>query len=88
MPALTLTTGVSLISEDVEWGAYYPCGSLRSRALIDRGSARHAQDFLYIRTANGPEHVRGNGAAQDATALEEAGVLLYRRPPTTAPGDS
>jgi hypothetical protein len=88
MPALTLSTGVSLIFEDVEWGAYYPCGSIRSSALINRGSARHAQDFLYIRTANGPELVRGNGAAQDASALEHAGICVYRRIRTTAPGDS
>jgi len=88
MPAVKLTTGVTLITEDVKWGVYYPCGSIRSGAHLDRGSARHAHDFLYIRTANGPAHVRGTGASQDATALEQAGVCVYRRPQTTARGDS
>jgi hypothetical protein len=43
-------------------------------------SATHEQDFLYVRTVDGAARVRGMGAAQDAIALEEAGVRVYRSP--------
>jgi hypothetical protein len=41
---------------------------------------KNEQDFLYVRTVDGAARVRGKGAAQDATALEEAGVRVYRSP--------
>jgi hypothetical protein len=87
MPMLTLSTGVRLFSEHVLRAEYYPCGSVLSDELIDfllsrnnTALPRQKQDFLYVRTIEGATRVRGNGAAQDATALEEAGIPLYRSP--------
>ena len=87
MPTVTLSTGVRLLSEDVQQAAYYPSGSLRVDALIHRVSAgrygapeRHEQNFLCIRTINGSVHVRGGEAGEDASALEQAGVKVYRLP--------
>ena len=80
MPSLTLSTGLRLLSEHIERAEYHPCGPLRRIAFFDGSNARHEQDFLYIRTVNGAEHVRGSGAAEDANTLEEAGVPVYRRP--------
>jgi hypothetical protein len=51
-------------------------------------AARHEQDLLYIRTANGAEHVRGSDATQDIIVLEKAGVQVYRCPMAAALGDS
>jgi hypothetical protein len=86
VPALTLSTGVRLLSEDVQQAAYYPRGSLRVTALLYALSAgrygaaeTHEENLLYIGTINGKLHVRGSDAEQDATALEEAGVKVYRR---------
>jgi hypothetical protein len=87
MPAVTLSTGVSVLCEDVQEAAYYPRGSLRVDALIHGMSAGRygaaetlQQNFLCIRTINGSVHVRGNDAEEDATALEQAGVKVYRPP--------
>jgi hypothetical protein len=87
MPQLTLSTGRRLLSEHVKRAEYFPSGSLTIAAMLNLGPTRknkaaatHEQDFLYIRTVNGATHVRGGGAAQDATALEEAGVRVYRQP--------
>jgi len=87
MPALTLSTGVRLRSEDVERADFYARGSVRSDDLLnvllsghDAALATREQDFLHVRTVNNVVHVTGSGAIQDATALEEAGVCVYRRP--------
>ena len=87
MPAVTLTTGVRLLSEDVQQAAYYPRGSLRLDTLIYAMSAgryrapeTQEENFLYIGTINGRVHVRGSDAEQDAIALEQAGVKVYRPP--------
>jgi hypothetical protein len=87
VPAVTLSTGLKLLPEHVQMAAYYPSGSLRSSALLNGlmaghvgVSATHEQDFLYVRTIDGAARVRGTGAAQDATVLEEAGVRVYRSP--------
>jgi hypothetical protein len=94
MPKLTLSTGLRLLSEHVERVEYYPRGSLRSDDLLnvllsghDAAPATREQDFLYVRTVNGAAHVRGSGAAQDATTLEEAGVRVNRRPLATTLSD-
>jgi hypothetical protein len=91
MPILTLSAGFSLLSERVEWAEYYPSGSLRRSALLNGVmaghvgvSARQEQDLLYIRTANGVEHVRRGDATQDITVLEKAGVQVHRSPKVTA----
>jgi hypothetical protein len=95
MPRVTLSTGVMVQSEHVQRAAYYPRGSLRGDALIYALSAgrngaleTHEQDFLYLDTINGVVYVRGRDAAQDATALEEAGVRVYRCPMAAASGNS
>jgi hypothetical protein len=87
VPAVTLSTGFRLLPEHVQMAAYYPSGSLRSSALLNGlmaghvgVSATHEQDFLYVRTLDGAARVRGTSAAQDAIALEEAGVRVYRSP--------
>jgi hypothetical protein len=87
MPAVTLTTGVRLLSEHVQQAAYYPRGSLHVNALIHAMSAgrygaqeTHEQNFLCIRTINGPAHVCGTDAEHDAAALEQAGVKVDRPP--------
>jgi hypothetical protein len=85
MPAVTLSTGLSLLSEHVQMAAYQPRGSIRVEGLVnmllsgpDAVLTRNEQDFLYVRTKDGAVRVRGSGAAEDATALEEAGVYVYR----------
>jgi hypothetical protein len=87
VPTLTLSTGVAVQSENVQQAAYYPRGSLRLDTLICAMSAgryrapeTQKENFLYIGTINGPVHVRGRNAEQDATALEQAGVKVYRPP--------
>jgi hypothetical protein len=45
-----------------------------------RAPETQKENFLYIGTLNGPVHVRGRNAEQDATALEQAGVKVYRPP--------
>jgi hypothetical protein len=52
--------------------------------VITEGSARHEQDFLYIRTANGAEHLRRSDATQDIIVLEKAGIQVHRSPKLTA----
>jgi hypothetical protein len=88
MPALTLSTGVTFRTEGIRGAEYYPCGSLLNEASVSAVWVQREQDFLYIRTSSGSVHVRGSGAAQDATALEEAGVRVDRRPPANTPKDS
>jgi hypothetical protein len=91
MPRVTLSAGFSLLSEHVEWAEYYPSGSLRSSALLNGvmaghlgASVRNEQDLLYIRTANGAEHVRRSDATQDIIVLENAGVQVHRSPKVSA----
>ena len=88
MPALTLSTGVTFRTEGIRGAEYYPCGALLKKASVSAVWVQREQDFLYIRTSSGSVHVRGNGAARDATALEEAGVRVDRRPPANTPKDS
>ena len=81
MPILTLSTGNRLLSEHVQRAEYYSRGSLRSDALFNillsgHDAETHEEDFLYIRTVNGAAHIRGSGAAKDATVLEKAGVRV------------
>ena len=80
MPALTLRTGVTFLTEGIRCAEYYPSGSLLNKAAINRIGVQREQDFLYIRTTMRSAHVLGNGAAQDATVLEQAGVRVDRRP--------
>jgi hypothetical protein len=87
MQTLTLSTGLSLLSENIQRVEFYPRGSFRVNALIYAISAGrngalevNEQDFLCIHTTDGKIHVRGSGAAQDVTALEEAGIWVYRSP--------
>src|SRR4051794_11087182 len=78
MPALTLSTGRTLLSENVKRAEFYPSGLARNNAVFSDEPAR--QDFLFIRTTRGAEHVLGKGAERDATALEQAGIRVDRRP--------
>src|SRR3954470_4107321 len=87
MPALTLSTGVKLLCEQVQRVEFYPRGSYRVSALVyaiseGRNGAldTNEKDFLCVHTINGKIHVRGSGAAKDAIALEEAGIQVYRGP--------
>lgn len=87
MSAITLSTGCTLLPESVQMAAYYPRGSIRSEGLVNSllfgdGAVllRHEHDLLYVRTTFTAVRVRGRGAAQDATTLEEAGVRVYRSP--------
>jgi hypothetical protein len=80
MPTLTLSTGDTLQTEGIRGAEFYPCGSLLNKASVNAIWVQREQDFLYIRTAKGSTHVRGSGAAQDATALEQAGIRVNRRP--------
>jgi hypothetical protein len=87
MPMLTLSTGNRVLSEQIQRAEYYKRGSLRSDALFnsllpehEAAPETHQEDFLYIQTINGAARIRGSGAAKDATALEQAGVKVYRPP--------
>jgi hypothetical protein len=70
MATLKLSTGIAIQSEQIQQVEYYPRGSLFMSSL----------DFLYIRTTSGTTRITGRGAAQDADAIEQAGVRIYRRP--------
>jgi hypothetical protein len=80
MSAITLSTGVTLLSEQVTWAEYLPYGSFLNTAFVNGVPGRREQDFLYIRTKNGSTCVRGNRADYDVAALEELGVRVYRPP--------
>lgn len=84
MPAFTLSTGITLLSEQIEQADYYPRGSLRNDVALSGRTAQFERDFLFIRTVEGPLLVRGDSAARDANALEDCGVRVYRRPMATA----
>lgn len=70
MAALNLSTGIAIQSDQIQQVEYYPGGSLFVSSL----------DFLYIRTTTGTTRITGPSAAQDADAIEQAGVYVYRRP--------
>jgi hypothetical protein len=70
MATLKLSTGIAIQSEQIQQVEYYPRGSLFMSSL----------DFLYIRTTSGTTRISGRGATQDADAIEQAGVRVYRRP--------
>jgi hypothetical protein len=70
MAALKLSRGIAIQSEDIQQVEYFPGGSLFASSL----------DFLYIRTTAGTTRIVGRNAAQDADAIEQAGVRVYRRP--------
>jgi hypothetical protein len=78
--ACTLSTGQTLLSEHIERAEFYPCGSVPRLTSINGVSASHEEHFLYIHAIEGASHVRGIDAAQDATALEQVGVRVNRRP--------
>jgi hypothetical protein len=87
MPMLTLSTGDRVLSEQIQRAEYFKRGSPRCDALFntllpehEAAPETHQEDFLYIRTMNGAARIRGSYAAKDATALEEAGVKVYRSP--------
>jgi hypothetical protein len=80
MPRVTLSTGVTFPTECIRYAEYYPSRSRLNEGVVNCISAQREKDFLFIRTIRGSAHVRGNGAAQDAIALEEAGVRVERRP--------
>jgi hypothetical protein len=69
MATVKLSTGIAIQSEQIQQVEYYPGGSLFVSSL----------DFLYIRTTTGTTRISGRGAAQDAHAIEQAGVRIYRR---------
>ena len=80
MPQVILSNGVTVQSENIRHAEFYPRGSLRSDGFISGLLIHHTQDFLFIRLSDGNTHIRGNGAGEDANALERAGVRMYRRP--------
>ena len=80
MAAIKLSTGIALQSEHIQQVEYYPSGSLWISTVINGLTAPRDQDFLYIRTTTGTTRITGRGAAQDADAIEQAGVRVYRRP--------
>jgi hypothetical protein len=80
MPRVTLSTGVTFPSECIRYAEYYPSRSRLNEDVVNCIPAQREKDFLFIRTVRGSAHVRGNGAAQDATVLEQAGVRVDRRP--------
>ena len=84
MPVLTLTTGIRLLSEQVNRAEFYPRGSLRGRTWSDGSLTRPDQDFLYIGTINAATYVCGIGAAHDVVALERVGVRVNRHGNATA----
>lgn len=69
MRVFTLSTGVKLLSDDIERAEYFP---YRLTA--------HEQDFLYIETLHGAICVQGKGAAQDALVLEQEEIPVRRLP--------
>jgi hypothetical protein len=70
MAAVKLSTGIAIQSEHIEHVEYFPGGSLFLSGL----------DFLYIRTTTETTRITGRCAAQDADAIEQAGVRVYRNP--------
>jgi hypothetical protein len=80
MAAIKLSTGMAMQSEHIQQVEYYPSGSLWISSFVNGFTALRDSDFLYIRTTTGTTRITGRGAAQDADAIEQAGVRVYRRP--------
>ena len=80
MATLKLSTGIEIQSQHIQQVEYYPSGSLWISAVVNGSTALRDQDFLYIRATTGTTRIIGRGAAQDADAIERAGVRVYRRP--------
>jgi hypothetical protein len=79
MLTVTLSTGITLLSDHVHSAEYYPSGSLLNSAFINGELARREENFLQVRTVHGAVCVRGATAADDAGALQKAGIHVYRR---------
>jgi hypothetical protein len=80
MPTLKLCTGLRILSEHGQRAEPYGSGSVRSHrvicVLLSKSSgvlAARDKYFIYISAAN--------GAAQNASALEQAGIRVYRGRP-------
>jgi hypothetical protein len=80
MAAIKLSTGIAMQSEHIQQVEYYPSGSLWISSFVNGFTVLRDNDFLYIRTTTGSTRITGRGAAQDADAIEQAGVRVYRRP--------
>jgi hypothetical protein len=80
MAAIKLSTGIEMQSEHIQQVEYYPSGSLWISSFVNGFTLLRDNDFLYIRTTTGTTRITGRGAAQDADAIEQAGVRVYRRP--------
>ena len=79
MATLKLSTGIEIQSQHIQQVEYYPSGSLWISTVVNGLTESHDRDFLYIRTTMGTTRIMGRGAAQDADAIERAGVRVYRR---------
>ena len=80
MSVVKLRTGLKLLVEHIGRADFFARGSARNHAAVSGRPARYEEDFLYIRTVNGATYVRGGDAAQDANALESAGICVRRSP--------
>jgi hypothetical protein len=78
MAAFKLSTGITLLSEQIKRADYFASGSVRKDVVLRNKPVQFEQDLLFIQTEEGPTHVRGNAAAQDASTLEQAGIPVYR----------
>jgi hypothetical protein len=77
MAAIKLSTGIAMQSEHIQQVEYYPGGSLWISSFVNGFTVLRDNAFLYIRTTTGSTRITG---AQDADAIEQAGVRVYRRP--------
>jgi hypothetical protein len=80
MPAVQLSTGIVIRSENVEKAEYYPKNALDAYGCQFGGPEMRDCPFLFIQTRDGAERIQGESAARDATALEQAGVRVLRHP--------
>jgi precorrin-4 methylase len=76
---LILSTAVAIELDDVRCAEYYPSGSLQRNVATGWMPTPREEDFLIVRLSEGDVRVLGAGAAEDAHALQQAGIEVYRR---------
>lgn len=83
MPNIELSTGLSIRPEHIERAEYYPPEAFRQYGCHFGGPEMRDCPFLFIQMRNGMERISGSHAAEDAQALEDAGIRVIRHPAGT-----
>jgi hypothetical protein len=78
LPAILLSDGTEIQSEDVEKAEYYPDNAFADFGCHFGGSEMRACPFLFLQLKNGCVRIDGEMSAGDAKRLEDAGLQVNR----------